>query len=190
MTHDDTTGISSAFELLLAEIQAAIDHIKHTGARAFEQGDYEGVDKARKEAEKLTVLFDEVAALHREWLEPSFPTQRHRGRKRRQRKATDRLPPGVRTPADAYRVPILRVLEEMGGSARTPAVREGVFAIMKAHLRDVDLQPVPTDRNRPRWWNSAQWERHRMVQEGLLREGSPRGVWEDAGREYLRRRGH
>ena len=28
------------------------------------------------------------------------------------------------------------------------------------------------------WQNNAKWERFQMIQEGLLRRGSPRGIWE------------
>jgi hypothetical protein len=37
------------------------------------------------------------------------------------------------------------------------------------------------------WENRAQWERLKMVKEGLLRADSPHGVWEltESGRQYL-----
>jgi hypothetical protein len=28
------------------------------------------------------------------------------------------------------------------------------------------------------WENNAKWERYRMTQEGIIRTGSPRGIWE------------
>ena len=39
------------------------------------------------------------------------------------------------------------------------------------------------------WWNLARWERNSMVKEGLLRRGSPRGVWElsEKGRREVER---
>jgi restriction system protein len=39
----------------------------------------------------------------------------------------------------------------------------------------------------PRWRNAAQWARNSMVNEGLLKKDSPRGVWEisDKGKQYL-----
>ena len=34
------------------------------------------------------------------------------------------------------------------------------------------------------WQNNAQWERLRMVQDGILKANSPKGVWE-LSKEYL-----
>lgn len=59
---------------------------------------------------------------------------------------------------------------------------------MKEILRDVDFEPLASDPHNPRWRNAAQWARNSMVNEGLLKSGSPRGVWEitEKGREYLK----
>ena len=64
-----------------------------------------------------------------------------------------------------------------------------VNGAMKDQFRDVDLQPLKSDPNCPRWYNTAQWARNTMVEDGLLKRNSPRGVWEitPAGKEYLRK---
>ena len=38
-----------------------------------------------------------------------------------------------------------------------------------------------------RWRNAAQWARNSMVNDGLMKNDSPRGVWEisDKGRNFL-----
>ena len=58
---------------------------------------------------------------------------------------------------------------------------------MQRILRDVDYQPLASDPDRPRWRNTGQWARNRLVKEGLMRGDSQHGVWEinDAGRRYL-----
>jgi hypothetical protein len=101
----------------------------------------------------------------------------------------DRLARGLRTPESAFVLPILRVLQGLGGSASMQQVLEKVGAAMKTQLRDVDYQPLKSDPSRPRWNNTAQWARNTMVADGLLKNNSPRGVWEitAAGREHLRR---
>jgi len=40
-----------------------------------------------------------------------------------------------------------------------------------------------------RWKNRALWERLVMVKDGLLKSGSPRGIWEitEKGREFYKR---
>jgi restriction system protein len=40
----------------------------------------------------------------------------------------------------------------------------------------------------PRWRNTAQWARNSLREEGLIRDDSPRGIWEitDKGRQWLK----
>jgi len=66
-----------------------------------------------------------------------------------------------------------------------------VGQIMNGVLRDVDYQPLASDPELPRWRNAAQWARNSMVQEGLLRDDSPRGIWEisEAGKRWLQEGG-
>jgi hypothetical protein len=99
-----------------------------------------------------------------------------------------RLTRGIRTPEAAFVVPILRALEALGGTAPMQRILEKVGAAMKGQLRDVDYEPLKSDPSRPRWNNTAQWARNTMVAEGLLKNNSPRGVWEitAAGRKELR----
>jgi hypothetical protein len=95
---------------------------------------------------------------------------------------------GLRTPEAAFVLPILRAIEELGGSASMQQVLEKVGAAMKDQFKDVDHQSLSSDPTRPRWNNTAQWARNTMVQEGLLKKDSPRGTWEitAAGRARLK----
>ena len=63
-----------------------------------------------------------------------------------------------------------------------------VGQIMTGVLKDVDYQLLASSPDNLRWRNAAQWARNSMVQEGLLKADSPRGVWEitDKGREMLK----
>jgi hypothetical protein len=99
-----------------------------------------------------------------------------------------RLTRGLRTPEAAFVLPILRALEELGGTAPMQQVLETVGSAMKDQLREVDYQSLKSDPGHPRWHNTAQWARNTMVREGLLKNNSPRGVWEitAAGRKNLR----
>ena len=49
------------------------------------------------------------------------------------------------------------------------------------------LIAIGEDHDTPWWRNGAQWARHAMVTEGLLKADSPRGIWEisPAGEAYL-----
>ncbi len=103
---------------------------------------------------------------------------------------TERLAKGLRTPESAFVVPILATLEELGGAAAMHQVLERVGALMKDTLKEVDFQSLKSDPGRPRWNNTAQWARNTMVEDGLLKKNSPRGVWEitEAGRAMLKKR--
>lgn len=95
----------------------------------------------------------------------------------------------MRTPEQAYFVPILEALEERGGRARAGEALEDVGKRMRSTLREIDYKPIANGIQR--WRNAAQWARQEMVARGLLRKDSPSGEWEiaDAGREWLRAQG-
>lgn len=190
MIKNNPTNVVAAFEVLLEEIEKEIDFTSRVGSRAFEARDYDRAREALERVDQLTAYRDKLAAFRREWDRPvpvadeatedteTTESRRNLGRLRR----------GLRTPEDAYYRPILRVLERRGGSGPVGDVLEEVREEMKGVLRDVDFEPLASDPENPRWRNAAQWARNSMVQEGLLKSGSPRGVWAitEKGREYLK----
>ncbi len=75
-----------------------------------------------------------------------------------------------------FRKPLLRTIYEMGGSART----RDLYPVMEKHMTAVLL---PGDFKNfsfgdRRWRNSIRRERLKLVNEGYLRDDSPRGIWE------------
>jgi negative regulator of replication initiation len=103
--------------------------------------------------------------------------------------AVPRTPPqGDRTPQRAFRVPILRALSELGGQAETRVVLRMVEERLGQLLTPTDRQTLK-DRRVARWQNLAEWERKKMVGDGLLASDSPRGIWRmtEGGRQYLAR---
>ena len=98
-----------------------------------------------------------------------------------------RIPTGTRTPQDAFRIPILKSLVELGGKATVAQVLSRVETRMGNTLKPVDTLKISS--GMIRWKNSAMWERKAMVDEGLLSRHSPRGVWEITakGRELVDR---
>lgn len=75
---------------------------------------------------------------------------------------------------------ILQALKKLGGSAR-------VSDVIEAMARQLEDKLLPGDTvwrdatNEPAWQNNAKWERFQMTQDGALRRGSPRGIWELGG---------
>jgi len=97
-------------------------------------------------------------------------------RSKKQRNGRPRAPRGEKTPQEAYRQPILKALYGAGGSAKVADVLDRVQKGMDGKLNDVDRQMLST--GTVRWRNTAQWARNELVQDGLLKKSSPRGVWE------------
>jgi len=188
MIENNPSNVSSAFEVLLEEVEAEIDFFTRVGARAFQSRDFRKVDEARTQAEKVTAFRDNVAALRKDWESISRDEPEEDDETKAERRNLGRLRKGLRTPESAYYLPILQALVELGGSARMHAVLERVQSTMKCILKDVDYEPLASDRELPRWRNSAQWARNTMRQEGLLKDDSPHGTWEitEAGRQRLK----
>ena len=88
-----------------------------------------------------------------------------------------RLGHGIKVPQSEFRDPILLVLERMGGSGHAKEVLATVENRMRSRLSPVDYELIPSG-HQARWEKSANWERMNMVNDGLLRNDSPRGVWE------------
>jgi len=90
-------------------------------------------------------------------------------------------------PQRDYRLPILEALLEKGGKATRREVSEIIERKMRDKFNKSDLQ-VLSDGQTKRWQKGVDWERLRMVKDGLLRSDSPKGVWEitEKGRKYLR----
>ncbi|MFN4241943.1 MAG: winged helix-turn-helix domain-containing protein [Tepidisphaerales bacterium] len=186
--------VRSAFELLLEELEATVSEITRLAHEALDARDYVRVSTLCTQSQRVTEFRGKVVGLLREWesltrVETVSTADRGHNRTTRQL-AQGRLERGTRTPQEAYVVPILQAVVDLGGSAPIGKVLDRVFEIVKPRLRDVDLQPVPSSPDVSRWRNAAQWARQEMVDRGLLSSDSPRGIWEitEAGRAYLAER--
>jgi hypothetical protein len=70
----------------------------------------------------------------------------------------------------------------MGGRGRTYEACRRVFDELEERLEAADMKETST--GEVFWHNSTRWERDAMVNAGLLKKGSPHGIWEltDLGR--------
>jgi restriction system protein len=190
MARDNPTNVDAAFDILLEQIETEIDLVNRAGARAFEGRDYQAARATLEQAGLFIAFRDRTAALRREWAALAGPQaeEEEGSAEQVQRRDLGRLRRGLRTPEEAYYRPILQVLVELGGRAPMGQILDRVGQVMQGVLREVDYQPLASDPDLPRWRNSAQWARNSMVQEGLLKNDSPRGIWEisEAGRQSLR----
>ena len=188
MIENNPSNVSSAFEMLSEEVEAEIDFVNGVGAKAFGNRDYDKAKEALERAGVLTAFRDKVATLRKEWEALAAVAEREEDEETKaERRNLGKLRKGLRTPTEAYYLPILRVLDKMGGSGKVAEVLDRVGAIMKPVLKDVDYEPLASNPDNLRWRNAAQWARNNMVNEGLLKADSPRGFWEiaDKGRATL-----
>ena len=182
-------GVSAAFQTLLQAVDAEIELVNQVGARAFEVQAYDVARTALDRVTRMGELRRSLATLRDAWEElAALPlgdpqcsgiSDLHR----------PRLPRGRRTPQTAFRLPILQVLVELGGRARSRQVLERLQARMRPLLKEVDSQPLRSNAGLPRWRNTVYWARTLLTKEGLLNAQAGYGVWEitEAGRDYLRR---
>ncbi|MDZ7337126.1 MAG: winged helix-turn-helix domain-containing protein [candidate division KSB1 bacterium] len=174
-------NVTVAFNMLIAELETALKDTRQAAASATQQGSYDEAEARLDEARQIERFIADIRARQREWTALASKSRSNKTAGR------SRLPRGERTPEEAYRLPILRALVAMGGEGKMQTVLDRVYQEMKSRLKPVDLKPLPSDAKTPRWRNAAQWERQSMVDEGLLRSDSPRGIWAvtEKGRKYL-----
>ncbi len=182
----DEKEVNEAFEILLEEIEGVADALNERGAEAFREGDYGKAKAAIEEATRLAEFREKVKALQKEWA--SLLRRRPLAQKSKQRKSKARLSRGLRTPEDAFRLPILEALVELGGSAHSQEVLDRLEKKITRVLNEYDYQPLPSNPRSSRWRNTAQWCRNTLVREGLMKGDSPHGIWEisDQGRKWLK----
>jgi hypothetical protein len=182
-------GVNTAFELLREEIDLLAKTLREEAADACKTGNYDLARRAIEDADHLSNFRERVESLQKEW--DALATRRAIRERKVRRACPSRLPRGLRTPENAFRRPILEALVELGGKARASKVLDLVEEKMKTILKEVDFETLPSSPREPRWRNTCQWCRMILVQEGLMRSDSPRGIWEisELGRRELEKEG-
>lgn len=94
-----------------------------------------------------------------------------------------RAPLGSLLPEEAYRGPILLELLERGGTGSAKEITDAVGKRVADELTERDKEQLTS--GDIRWRARVQFTRLRMKEDGLIKSGSKRGVWElsDAGRK-------
>lgn len=192
MEQNESTNVLTAFEMLLEEVENEIEFVNSAGAKAFAERNYERVEAVRTQALKLTDFRNQAAVLRQEWqalmreVNADVPDD---PKTQAERRNLGRLKRGARTPEDAYRLPILKALTDLGGSAPIGDVLARVEKQMKTQFKEIDFETLPSNPNMQRWRNTAQWARNSMVKESLMKADSPYGIWEisEAGRQSLKK---
>ncbi len=172
------SSVLAACDLLLEELMREISSVNKAGGAAMATGDLTSTEQALARAKALGAIRQELEGIRDQLkgvviVEPARPVAR-----------------ATRTRGAAFRVPILRELVSRGGSARAGDVIDAVHDRMTAVLTEYDHSALRTS-NRPRWRVTAAWCRNRLREEGLIKSGSPSGLWEitEAGRKWLEENG-
>ena len=177
-----------AFETLLAGVEAALEESWTRHKAATQQGDFDAMEIELERQKNLVSTRQQLEGLQELW--PRLVGKRKPIKKRkrtRQRVARrKKLQRGQKTPEQAFMVPILQVLQDMGGSGSAAEVLDRVGQRMLGTLNEFDLSTLKS--GQVRWRNTTQWARQKMKARGLLAADSPRGIWEmtERGRAYLR----
>lgn len=75
------------------------------------------------------------------------------------------------------RILIVEVLKVKGGSAKVREVLDEIGKRLEDELLPGDLE-VRQDGKTLAWQNNVCWQRFRLVEDGILKPDSPRGIWE------------
>ena len=88
-------------------------------------------------------------------------------------------------------VPLLLVLDRLGGSAAPQEVYPKVATFFPLLTEEDQEERLPSSSSARKWWNLVQWARQTLVGRGEL-DGSTRGVWAitEAGRVRVQQDGH
>jgi hypothetical protein len=92
------------------------------------------------------------------------------------RRPPSRAKTGTIFPQPGYREPILRVLMRMGGEGGVRDILAAVHELIKGDLKPLDYEDVPSGIE-VRWKIQAMFQRKKMIEDGLLDSGAPKGVW-------------
>jgi restriction system protein len=175
--------VKQALESCIAELESILSEIKMSIKCAVDEEDTDRIDELNREVKSVKRVIEQVQQIAASAPTPSTPIRTAKSPVR-SRQRGKRQPRG--TPEEAYRVPILEALVELGGKAPVSAVLERVYTKLEGRLQPSDLEFVPSGQEE-RWRNTAKWARADLKEQGYLAADSPKGIWEitDAGRRYL-----
>jgi restriction system protein len=183
------------FDLLLDEMKRSILVLHEQMKDAVDHADYARVTTLVEAAQKMTSYLGEIERVEADvaaLLPGESPEVRSVGDQSgasNNKQHSGRLAKGLRTPDSVYIPLLLAALAEMGGRGTIQQVTDRVGERMRDDLNEYDLQTLPSDPDTLRWRNAVAWVRQTLIEQGLMRKDSPRGIWElsDEGRDQAAR---
>jgi len=84
--------------------------------------------------------------------------------------------PGEITERDKLRAVLIGVLRDMGGSGQVSEIKAEISKRLGDQFTDKDKEIISDGGFR--WWNNTRWVRQNLTTQGILKNDSPRGIWE------------
>lgn len=187
MPEVEINSVNDAFSCLIKMVEQQIDDLRNSTARQLNAGK---LDKVKESIDLMEALVEYKERLQELKADYPKPGQKGRGkRSQRRRKGTERLPAGQSTPSSAFFNDILSILRDEGGMASPALVIPQIESRMKDLLKEEDFERVQSS-NKPRWIIAVRKARGELIEQGLLKENSPRGMWElsDKGWQVLEKK--
>jgi hypothetical protein len=169
----EEVDVSGAFDSLMETVEARIELTSQVGAKAFESHDFDKARQAITHAEKLNGFRERVSSLKEEWHELLAVENGEAPKAASRTRKADAW-----TSENEFQRPLLEALKSLGGSSQGMELLDLVGQRMQGYLKPADLKPVPGNANTPLWRNTAQWARHTMLRNGLLKADLPKDIWE------------
>jgi hypothetical protein len=76
---------------------------------------------------------------------------------------------------------LIETLKEFGGSANLNDIQQRMAIKLKSRFTPADVELL--DDGVPRWQKNIQWLKYRLTLNGILKDNSPRGIWELVDKE-------
>lgn len=188
MIMEHLKNIENAFDALISEFEKLISQLNEDIKASLEKLEYLQLEILSKNAKEINEFLIKLQKNKKEWNSISSKIAASKNIKKG-KIIREKLKRGLRTPESAYYKPIIESLFELGGRAKVEDVLKIVKDKMKNILNKYDWMALPSMPKAPRWKNTAQWARNKLVKQGYLSSNSPQGIWEleEKAKEFLKK---
>lgn len=176
---EDNKEEKRAMESQLIEIARAIENLEKKDVfipevlRAEKTRLAAAVEVQSEAALYLNHLINELENIVREF-KPIVTPERNKQTSKRTGSYRSKTP---KTNSTTLRELIIAALRDYGGSAQKSEVHKYIEDKLKDKFLPGDLELRESTRDFV-WQNNTNWERAHMKEEGIIKDGSPTGIWE------------
>ncbi len=166
----------NTFGELNESMNELLSQAKKDSKLAFKAGDFNATSSLLKDIQTMERIKKQLSMVAKDYEKVINSITTTKIVEKPGKRSTQRR--GKRTKESEFIIPILKSINELGGSARTKDILKKVNMKMRKKLNEYDIETLTSIPSVTRWKQTAQMARMTMVTDGLLKKGSPRGVWE------------